>query len=235
MPAPPTHGSPPGPSATWERDRGQSAPLAAVAPLSAPLTEEQLLERRAKLEVLEASIRDCARCPLHEQRKQTVFARGTGSSGICFVGEGPGAEEDRLGAPFVGPAGQLLDRMIASMGLMRDEVYVCNIVKCRPPRNRKPTPEEMRACTPYLTEQLDLIAPRVIVALGATAMEGLFGHSLGITRIRGRWRVYKERIHVMPTFHPAYLLRNPRAKRDVWEDLKMVMKLIAPPADAGAP
>jgi len=152
-----------------------------------------------------------------------VFARGNPQAELCFIGEGPGADEDLEGFPFVGKAGQLLDRMIAAMGFLRDEVYVCNIVKCRPPNNRKPEPDEMAKCAPYLREQLDLVAPRVIVALGATAVEGLIGASGGITRIRGQWKLYRT-VPVMPTFHPAYLLRNPAAKREVWSDLQAVVK-----------
>jgi uracil-DNA glycosylase family 4 len=131
-------------------------------------------EKQRRLDVLAESIRGCTRCALHAGT-QTVFARGTGVSGLCFVGEGPGADEDAQGFPFVGKAGQLLDKMIEAMGFARDDVYVCNIVKCRPPDNRKPEPEEMAACMPYLNEQLDLLAPEVIVALGATAVQGLFG------------------------------------------------------------
>jgi uracil-DNA glycosylase family 4 len=174
--------------------------------------------------VLAEEVKSCTRCVLHEARTQTVFARGNGSSGLCFVGEGPGADEDVQGFPFVGAAGQLLDRMIAAMGIERDDVYVCNIVKCRPPKNRTPEPEEMNACMPYLSEQLALVEPQVIVALGKTAVQGLFGTAEGITRIRGRWRLYQGRIAVMPTFHPAYLLRNPAAKREVWTDLQNVLK-----------
>jgi uracil-DNA glycosylase family 4 len=158
-----------------------------------------------------------------------VFARGTGSSGLCFVGEGPGADEDAQGYPFVGKAGQLLDRMIEAMGFLRDEVYVCNVVKCRPPKNRKPEPDEMATCRPYLVEQLDLLNPEVIVALGATAVEGLLGIGGGITRLRGKWRLYQGRIAVMPTFHPAYLLRTPEAKRDVWQDLQEVLRHMGRP------
>jgi DNA polymerase len=180
--------------------------------------------RRLRLELLLEEARACTRCALHAGRQQAVFARGTGSSGLCFVGEGPGADEDAQGYPFVGAAGQLLDRMIAAMGFSRDEVYVCNIVKCRPPNNRKPDLEEMAACSPFLTEQIELLAPEVIVALGATAVQGLLGTSDGITRLRGKWKLYKGRIAVMPTFHPAYLLRTPAAKRDVWEDLQAVLR-----------
>jgi DNA polymerase len=141
-----------------------------------------------------------------------------------FVGEGPGADEDAQDFPFVGKAGQLLDRMIAAMGFARDDVYVANIVKCRPPNNRKPEQEEMAACLPYLAEQIELVAPEVIVALGATAVQGLFGTGEGIMRIRGRWRLYRGKIPVMPTFHPAYLLRTPAAKREVWDDLQAVLR-----------
>jgi uracil-DNA glycosylase family 4 len=202
-----------------------SAPVAIAAPAlttdNSQLTTE---ERHARLTVLAETVKGCTRCALHSARTQTVFARGNGSSGLCFVGEGPGADEDAQGFPFVGAAGQLLDRMIAAMGIERDDVYVCNIVKCRPPKNRTPEPEEMNACMPYLVEQLSLVEPQVIVALGKTAVQGLFGSAEGITRIRGRWRLYQGRIAVMPTFHPAYLLRNPAAKREVWADLQEVLK-----------
>jgi uracil-DNA glycosylase len=203
-----------------------SAPSAAPSPVlptpqASPLSPE---ERGTRLTVLAETVKGCTRCVLHEARTQTVFARGNGSSGLCFVGEGPGADEDEQGFPFVGPAGQLLDRMIAAMGILRDDVYVCNIVKCRPPKNRTPEPEEMSACMPYLAEQLSLVEPQVIVALGKTAVQGLFGTAEGITRIRGRWRLYQGRVAVMPTFHPAYLLRNPAAKREVWADLQLVLK-----------
>jgi len=145
------------------------------------------------------------------------------------VGEGPGADEDAQGFPFVGKAGQLLDRMIEAMGFSRDDVYVCNIVKCRPPDNRKPETDEMKECMPYLTEQLLLIEPQVIVALGATAVQGLLGVTGGITRLRGSWRLYQGKIPVMPTFHPAYLLRTPSAKREVWEDLQAVLRQMGRP------
>ena len=207
-----------------------SAPItspsqASVAPPS-PAARQPAADAPRRLEVLAEAVRGCTRCALANHRQQTVFARGTGSSGVCFVGEGPGADEDAQGLPFVGKAGQLLDRMIEAMGLGRDEVYVCNVVKCRPPENRKPEPEEMAACMPYLDEQLELLAPRVIVALGATAVQGLFGTTEGITRLRGRWKSYRGQIDVMPTFHPSYLLRTPSAKREVWEDLQEVLRKI---------
>jgi len=198
-----------------------SAPPGPAPPIAVPA---ELEARRQRLSVLADDARACARCGLHAGRQQAVFARGTGSVGLCFVGEGPGADEDEQGFPFVGAAGQLLDRMIVAMGLSREEVYVCNIVKCRPPKNRKPEPEEIAACSPYLEEQLALVAPEVIVALGATAVQGLLGTSEGIMRLRGKWKLYRGRIPVMPTFHPAYLLRTPEAKREVWEDLQAVLR-----------
>jgi uracil-DNA glycosylase family 4 len=202
------------------------APLASAAPVPVPVPVPVAGDQKLRLDVIAETVRSCTRCGLSKHRKQTVFARGTGSSGVCFVGEGPGADEDAQGLPFVGAAGQLLDKMITAMGLGRDEVYVCNIVKCRPPDNRKPEQDEMAACIPYLNEQLDLIQPRVIVALGATAVQGLLGTTEGITRLRGRWKQYRGQIDVMPTFHPSYLLRTPSAKREVWDDLQEVLRRI---------
>jgi len=202
----------------------KAPPAAADGPKAPPAPELEPAERARRLTVLAETVKGCTRCALAGGRTQTVFARGTGSSRLMFVGEGPGADEDLQGFPFVGKAGQLLDRMIAAMGFSRDEVYVGNIVKCRPPNNRKPEPEEMAACLPYLAEQIELVGPEVIVALGATAVQGLFGTGEGIMRIRGRWRLYQGRVPVMPTFHPAYLLRTPTAKREVWEDLQAVLR-----------
>lgn len=206
-------------------------PAAVAAPAAPAVPALSSEEARRRLDVLAETVRGCTRCALHVGRTQTVFARGSGETGLCFVGEGPGADEDAQGFPFVGKAGQLLDRMIGAMGFSRDAVYVCNIVKCRPPENRKPEPSEMAACMPYLQEQLELLAPQVIVALGATAVQGLFGTTEGITRMRGRWKLYGGRTPVMPTFHPAFLLRNPAAKREVWDDLQAVLRQMgrAPP------
>ena len=177
-----------------------------------------------KLELLADEVRSCQGCGLHATRTQTVFSRGSLSSGLCFIGEAPGEEEDARGEPFVGKAGQLLDKMIAAMGLDRAEVYVCNAIKCRPPNNRKPTDSERAACRSFFERQLEIAAPTVIVALGATAVSALLGDIGGITRVRGSWRLYDGRIPVMPTFHPAYLLRNPAAKREVWQDLQQVLQ-----------
>jgi DNA polymerase len=197
------------------------APPPVRAPAAVPLDPE---EKKRRLDVLAETVKGCTRCALHAGRTQTVFARGTGTSGLCFVGEGPGADEDEQGFPFVGKAGQLLDKMIGAMGFDRDEVYVCNIVKCRPPDNRKPEPAEMASCMPYLEEQLATLQPQVIVALGATAVQGLFGTNEGITRLRGRWKLYQGEVPVMPTFHPAFLLRDPSKKKDVWDDLQAVLR-----------
>jgi uracil-DNA glycosylase len=210
------------------RDSGSSRlplpPQTGLPKVAESVSPVDSAERQHRLTMLETTVRTCTACALHRERTQAVFARGTGSSGLCFIGEGPGADEDAQGYPFVGPAGQLLDRMIAAMGLEREEVYVCNIVKCRPPKNRKPEPDEMRTCSPYLIEQIELVAPRVIVALGATAVQGLLGTTEGITRLRGTWKLYQGRIPVMPTFHPAFLLRTPSAKREVWTDLQAVLQ-----------
>ena len=196
-------------------------PTTTRSPVAAPSSQD---ERRTRLALLAEEVRSCTRCALHEARNLTVFSRGNPFSELCFIGEGPGADEDRLGEPFVGAAGQLLDRMIAAMGYHRDDVYICNIVKCRPPNNRKPEPAEMASCVPYLAQQVGLVQPKVIVALGATAVQGLIGTTEGITRLRGKWKLYKGSIPIMPTFHPAYLLRQPAAKREVWLDLQEVMK-----------
>ena len=183
-------------------------------------------ERRTRLALIQEEVRECTRCGLHPTRTNTVFARGNPFAEICFVGEGPGADEDAQGEPFVGRAGQLLDKMIVAMGYAREDVYICNIVKCRPPENRKPEPDEMDACAPYMHRQLELVKPKVIVALGATAVQGLIGSSTGITKMRGTWKLYKGTVPIMPTFHPAYLLRQPGAKRDVWNDLKDVLRYL---------
>jgi DNA polymerase len=180
--------------------------------------------RLVRLQVLAGEAEGCARCRLHAGRTKSVFARGNPRARIMFVGEGPGADEDVQGLPFVGKAGQLLDKMIAAMGLRQNEIYIANVVKCRPPQNRKPEPDEMSACVPYLAEQIALLDPEVIIALGGTAAEGLLGGRVAITRARGQWRLYRATIPVMPTYHPAYLLRNPPAKREVWDDLRAVLQ-----------
>lgn len=168
-------------------------------------------------------IGDCRRCKLCEGRTKIVFGTGDPAARLLFIGEGPGADEDRQGLPFVGKAGQLLNKIIEAMGLTREQVYIANVVKCRPPENRAPQPDETAACTPFLFRQIEIIAPKVIVALGAPATQALIQTTAGITKIRGTFREYQG-IPVMPTFHPAYLLRNPAAKREVWDDMQMVMR-----------
>ena len=168
---------------------------------------------------------NCRNCALAQTRNTVVFGEGNPNARLMFIGEGPGADEDRLGRPFVGKAGQLLDKMIAAMKLSREEVFIANVVKCRPPNNRVPSSDEATACIGYLKRQIELVKPEVIVLLGATADSFLLGRSEGITKLRGKWQAY-EGIPVMPTFHPAFLLRQESAKREAWHDLKMVMQAL---------
>jgi uracil-DNA glycosylase family 4 len=165
---------------------------------------------------------ECTRCKLHKGRNKIVFGDGSVKAKLVFVGEGPGADEDKQGLPFVGRAGKLLTQMIEAMGLQRSDVYICNVVKCRPPDNRQPEKDEVNACSPFLFRQLDVLQPKVIVCLGGTAAQTLLQTNRGISHFRGEWldfRGYK----MMATYHPAYLLRNPAAKGEVWKDLQKVM------------
>lgn len=172
---------------------------------------------------VQTDLGDCRRCALHRERRHIVFGAGHPSARLVFVGEGPGADEDRQGQPFVGAAGQLLTRIIAAMGLTRGEVYICNVIKCRPPGNRNPQPEEIAACVPFLVRQLQAIAPECICALGKFAAQTLIETQVPISALRGRFFEYHG-IPVMPTYHPAFLLRNPSQKRAVWEDVQKIMK-----------
>jgi uracil-DNA glycosylase len=167
-------------------------------------------------------IGDCQRCRLGKTRKHIVFADGNPKADLVFVGEGPGADEDASGIPFVGRAGKLLTQMIEAMGLQRKDVYICNVVKCRPPGNRPPEPDEVTTCSPFLVRQLEVINPKVIVALGATAAKTLLETETGISKFRGQWLDFRGK-KLMATYHPAYLLRNPPAKSEVWKDLQKVM------------
>ena len=171
---------------------------------------------------IEKVIAGCMKCSLHETRTRTVPGQGSSRPEIMFIGEAPGFDEDQQGLAFVGRAGQLLTKMIQAMGYTREKVFIGNILKCRPPGNRAPMPDEMTACLPYLKAQIALLKPKVIIALGATAVKGLLNTSTGITRLRGTWLSF-EGVDVMPTYHPAYLLRNTSAKKEVWEDLKTVL------------
>ena len=177
------------------------------------------------LRAMEREVAACTRCPLYRTRTHHVFGEGSPSAKLVFVGEAPGREEDLQGRPFIGAAGQLLTKMIEAMGLRREDVYICNVLKDRPPGNRTPEPAEMEACVPFLERQLAIIQPKVICVLGAIAAKALIGPHVAITKIRGSVLDYRG-IVLVPTFHPAYLLRNPPAKREVWQDLKRVKQLL---------
>jgi DNA polymerase len=183
---------------------------------------------KPRLLSLEEELLDCRRCGLHEGRKNLVFGEGSPLGDLVFVGEGPGADEDRTGRPFVGRAGALLTKIIQAMGLERKDVYITNIVKCRPPGNRDPEPDEITACLPNLETQIEIIEPRVICTLGRVATQTLLGERNGITALRGRFFEYRG-IKLMPTFHPAACLRQPSNKRLVWEDIKKIMKELGLP------
>jgi DNA polymerase len=220
------------------------APSAGELPLALPGEPQSQIanpkspdEKAAAFAELRARAMVCVKCPnLAATRKTVVFGVGDINSPLMFVGEAPGADEDEQGEPFVGKAGQLLTRIIQTMGFTRETVYIGNILKCRPDTpgqsagNRKPTPQEMQTCIPYLHEQIDLIRPKVIVALGGTAIEGLLGKTIGITRLRGQWQTYRG-TPLMPTYHPAYLLRNQALseKRKVWEDMLEVLEKLGAP------
>jgi DNA polymerase len=179
--------------------------------------------RAAALQLIRDEIGDCTRCPLHSGRNKLVFGDGSPSARLMFVGEGPGADEDAQGLPFVGKAGQLLNNMIAAMGLKREEVYIANVVKCRPPGNRVPEQEEGATCTPFLFRQIDVIRPQVLVALGATAATWLLGARQPLAGLRGRVHAVRG-TQLIVTYHPAYLLRDPRQKKEAWADLQIAMR-----------
>ena len=233
----------PAPVIPMPRIRPRPAPTAPVA-MAPPLHPKEVLPhssadpaKAAAFDELRTRVLACVRCPnLVTARQTVVFGAGNIDSPLMFVGEAPGADEDAQGEPFVGLAGQLLTKIIEAMALKRGDVYIANILKCRPDTpgqasgNRKPTTAEMATCIPYLHEQIDLIKPRVLVALGATAVEGLLGKTVGISKLRGNWQTYRN-IPLMPTYHPAYLLRNQALseKRRVWEDLLQVMEKLELP------
>lgn len=192
-------------------------PVAASAPMSSPTPDAA----RRLIEIRE-DLGDCKRCKLHADRTNIVFGVGSPKAELMFVGEGPGADEDAKGEPFVGRAGQLLTKMIEAMGVRRSDVYIANVVKCRPPGNRAPAPDEVAACSPFLRAQIHAIRPRVICTLGNAATAALLQKPEGITKLRGVFQEY-EGIPVMPTYHPAFLLRSPDKKRDAWNDLQQIM------------
>jgi DNA polymerase len=180
-------------------------------------------ERAAALQAIREDLGDCTRCALHKGRNKIVFGVGNPAARLMFVGEGPGADEDAQGEPFVGRAGQLLNNMIAAMGLKREECYIANIVKCRPPGNRTPEPDEANTCTPFLFRQIDVVRPQVLVALGATAATYLLGARQPLAGLRGRVHAYRG-MSLIVTYHPAFLLRDPRQKKEAWADLQIAMK-----------
>jgi uracil-DNA glycosylase family 4 len=195
----------------------------AVRPAKAPPAVVKPPSGATSLQAVRAELGDCQRCLLHRSRTQIVFGTGDGAAKLMFVGEAPGRDEDLQGEPFVGLAGQLLTKIIQAMKLSREEVYITNIIKCRPPGNRNPEPDEIEACEPFLRKQLQVIQPKLICALGTFAAQTLLQTDEKISALRGRFHHY-EGIPLMPTYHPAFLLRNPNRKRDVWEDVKKIMK-----------
>jgi uracil-DNA glycosylase len=200
-------------------------PAPPVSPEVAPT------DRASALQLIREDIGDCTRCALHKGRNKIVFADGDPNARLMFVGEGPGADEDAQGLPFVGRAGQLLNNMIAAMGLKREEVYIANVVKCRPPQNRTPEPGEAKTCSPFLFRQIDVVRPEVIVALGATAATYLLGQRQPLAGLRGRIHAFRGS-KLIVTYHPAFLLRDPRQKKEAWADLQIAMRELGlkPPA-----
>jgi len=204
-----------------------SAPVDAPAPTAAPLPAMESGDVAAALTTLAGRVRDCEKCSLCKTRTQTVFGVGNIHADLVFVGEAPGADEDAQGEPFVGKAGQLLtDIIVKGMKMKREDVYICNVLKCRPPNNRNPNPEEMSMCEPYLIEQLSLIRPKVICALGGVASKCLLKTDYSVGQLRGRWHNYQG-IPLRVTYHPAYLLRTPSDKGKAWEDIQEVMKVMS--------
>jgi DNA polymerase len=213
---------------TAATDAAVQTSLFATAPAGEPPAADAG-HRRHELTVLAQRVSTCTRCPqLASTRTQTVFGVGPLDPDLCFLGEAPGADEDRIGEPFVGPAGQLLTRIITAMGMKREEVFICNILRCRPPGNRQPTPEEANHCKEYLERTLELVRPKFLCALGGTATTHLLGTTAGITRLRGRFFEYRG-IPVLCTFHPSYLLRSPEKKKDVWDDMKTLLARMGRP------
>ena len=208
---------------------GAAAPGLFEAAIQATPDGAAVEQRRVELQMLAEQVRGCTRCKeLAATRTRTVFGVGPIDAELCFVGEAPGRDEDAVGEPFVGAAGQLLDRIIAAMGLKREEVYICNILRCRPPNNRPPNPEEAANCREYLEKTLELVRPKFICALGGTAAKFLLGVNTGITRLRGKWLDFRG-VPVMCTFHPSFLLRAPENKRQVWDDMKVVLARMGRP------
>jgi uracil-DNA glycosylase len=228
--APNTQTTVPDEEISLRKSASQPQPEKIATPVSAPITapagvslftDAEKIKGDSLLKIRE-DIGECTRCKLHKGRNKIVFGDGNPKARLVFVGEAPGADEDKQGIPFVGRAGKLLTQMIEAMGLQRQDVYICNVVKCRPPDNRKPEDDEVSTCSPYLLRQLDAIEPKVLVCLGAVAAQTLLETNRGISQFRGEWMDWRGH-KLMATYHPAYLLRNPAAKADVWKDLQKVM------------
>jgi len=206
----------------WRERAGDASPVPTADPSSLPV----FTSAADALSNIRTDLGECTRCKLHALgRKQIVFGVGKADADLMFVGEAPGGDEDIQGIPFVGRAGQLLTKIIEAIGLTRDDVYIANVIKCRPPQNRNPEPDEVETCEPFLFQQIDVIKPKVIVALGTFAARALLRTLDPISRLRGRVFEYRG-AKLIPTFHPAYLLRNPSSKREVWEDMKLVRLLL---------
>lgn len=213
------------PAAQADFHREEPAIPARKAPSAFPtaIAAAAPADRAAALQVIQEDIGECTRCALHKGRHTIVFGQGDPNARLMFVGEGPGADEDAQGLPFVGRAGQLLNNMIAAMGLKREQVYIANVVKCRPPNNRTPEPDEANTCVPFLLRQIDAIRPQVLVALGATAATYLLGQRQPLAALRGRIHSLRG-TSLIVTYHPAYLLRDPRQKKEAWADLQIAMR-----------
>jgi uracil-DNA glycosylase len=211
-----------------------SQPVAEAMPVksaSSSALPPVINDKPSALKLIREDIGDCTRCRLHKGRTNLVFGVGNVNADLMFVGEGPGADEDAKGEPFVGRAGQLLNNMISAMGIRREDVYIANVVKCRPPSNRTPEKDECDTCSPFLMRQIDIVKPKVIVALGAVAAKNLLAVNDSMANLRGRWYDFRDS-KLLVTYHPAYLLRDPRQKKEAWKDLQMVMKYLGlkPPA-----
>jgi uracil-DNA glycosylase len=209
-------------------------PVTESRPTNSPLLTAMppvLSDKPSALKLIREDIGDCTRCRLHKGRTNLVFGVGNVNADLMFIGEGPGADEDAKGEPFVGRAGQLLNNMISAMGIKREDVYIANVVKCRPPSNRTPEKDECDTCSPFLMRQIDVIKPKVIVALGAVAAKNLLAVNDSMANLRGRWYDFRDS-KLLVTYHPAYLLRDPRQKKEAWKDLQMAMKFLGlnPPA-----
>jgi uracil-DNA glycosylase family 4 len=208
----------------FQRRLGWPGTPAAPETKAAALPQE--MGRALTLKEVREELGDCKRCKLSQGRTHIVFGDGSSRAELMFIGEAPGAEEDLQGLPFVGAAGQLLNNLLSKLGLRREEVYIANVVKSRPPENRNPEPDEIASCLPFLKMQIAAIRPRVIVTLGKVATQALLGIQAPLTRLRGQWQKY-DNIKVMPTFHPSYLLRFPRERQKTWEDMQQVMEYLA--------